>query len=95
MADCRWLISVMDKVNKFTLLSYQLSCQLGLIAIRQWLLHGQDHAVGDDGEQDGILKGGPLDEEFGGSSEVIGLGEDKEGRRSLLLFILLLLLAHG
>lgn len=41
----------------------ELLCEYGLVLIRQMLLEGEDHAIGDDGEQDGILKGRPLDDE--------------------------------
>lgn len=41
----------------------ELLCEYGLVVVRQMLLEGEDHAIGDDGEQDGVLEGRPLDDE--------------------------------
>lgn len=41
----------------------ELLCEYGLVVLRQMLLEGEDHAIGDDGEQDGVLEGRPLDNE--------------------------------
>lgn len=41
----------------------ELLCEYRPVLMRQMLLEGEDHAIGDDGEQDGILKGRPLDDE--------------------------------
>lgn len=37
-------------------------CERGLVLLRQMLFEGEDHAIGDDGEQDGVLEGRPLDD---------------------------------
>lgn len=37
--------------------------EYGPVRIRQMFLEGEDHAIGDDGEQDGVLEGRPLDDE--------------------------------
>lgn len=41
----------------------ELLGEYGLVLIRQVLLEGEDHAIGNDGEQDGVLEGRPLDDE--------------------------------
>lgn len=41
----------------------ELLCEYGLVVLRQMLLEGEDHAIGDDGEQDGVFEGRPLDNE--------------------------------
>lgn len=41
----------------------ELLCEYGLVLLRQMLLEGEDHAIGDDGEQDGVLEGRPFDNE--------------------------------
>lgn len=43
--------------------SLELLCEYGLVLLRQVLLEGEDHAIGDDGEQDGVFEGRPLDDE--------------------------------
>lgn len=43
----------------------ELLCEYSLVVLRQMLLEGEDHAIGDDGEQDGVLEGRPLDDEAG------------------------------
>lgn len=43
----------------------ELLCEYSLVLLRQMLLEGEDHAIGDDGEQDGVLEGRPLDNETG------------------------------
>lgn len=40
----------------------EILCEWGLVLFRQMLLEGEDHAIGDDGEQDGVLEGRPLDD---------------------------------
>jgi len=37
-------------------------CKYGLILFRQVLLESKDHAIGDDGEQDGVLEERPLND---------------------------------
>lgn len=41
----------------------ELLCEYGLVVPRQVLFEGEDHAIGDDGEQDGVLERRPLDDE--------------------------------
>lgn len=41
----------------------ELLCEYGLVPLRQMLLEGEDHAISDDGEQDGVFEGRPLDDE--------------------------------
>ena len=79
----------------YWLVSYQLPGKLCLVAIGKRFLDGEDDAIGDDGEQDGVLEGRPLDQELGGPPEVVGLGEDEERGRPRLLLLVLLLLGHG
>lgn len=44
---------------------FELLCEYGLVVPRQVFLEGEDHAIGDDGEQDGVLERRPLDYEAG------------------------------
>lgn len=46
----------------------ELLREYSLVVLRQMLLEGEDHAIGDDGEQDGVLEGRPLDDEAGDPS---------------------------
>ena len=62
-------------------------CQLCFVSIGLRSLDSQDHAIGNDGEEDGVFKGGPFDEEFGKAPEDVGFAQDKEGGGSLLLFL--------
>lgn len=41
----------------------ELLCEYGLVLLRQVLLEGENHAIGDDGEQDGVLERRPLNDE--------------------------------
>lgn len=43
----------------------ELLREYGFVLLGQVLLEGEDHAIGDDGEQDGVLEGRPLDYEAG------------------------------
>ena len=46
--------------------THKLPGELCLVSVWEGLLDGEDDAVGDDGEQDGVLKGRPLDQELMG-----------------------------
>lgn len=41
----------------------ELLREYGLVVLWQVLFEGEDHAIGDDGEQDGVLEGRPFDDE--------------------------------
>lgn len=56
----------------------ELLCEYGLVLLRQVLLEGEDHAIGDDGEQDGVLEGRPLDDEARVLSYAIILRKDEQ-----------------
>ena len=45
--------------------------ELRLVAVGERLLDGEDDAVGDDGEEDGVLEGRPLDQELGESDFLV------------------------
>lgn len=61
----------------------ELLCEYGLVRIRQVLLEGKDYAIGDDGEQDGVLEGRPLDDEARMLPYAIILRQDKQRRGAL------------
>ena len=48
--------------------THELPSELGLVAVGEGLLDGEDDAVGDDGEQDGVLERRPLDQELMGAA---------------------------
>jgi len=56
----------------------ELLCEYGLVLLRQVLLESEDHAIGDDGEQDGVLEGRPLDDEARVCPYPIILRKDKQ-----------------
>lgn len=57
--------------------------EYGLVLLGQVLLEGEDHAIGDDGEQDGVLEGRPLDYEPGMLPDTVILRKDKQRRGAL------------
>ena len=66
---------------------YKLPCQLCFVSIGLRSLDGQDDAIGNDGEEDGILKGWPFDEEYGEAADEVALAQDEEGGGALLLLL--------
>lgn len=56
----------------------------GLVVAWQMFLEGEDHAVGDDGEEDGVLEGRPLDYEARVLPYAVILAQDEQGRGALL-----------
>ena len=74
--------------------TYELLCQLCFVSIGLRSLDGQDDAIGNDGEEDGILEGGPFDEEFGQAADEVALAQDEEGGGALLLLLQCLLPPH-
>ena len=67
--------------------TYELLCQLCFVSIGLRSLDGQDDAIGNDGEEDGILKGWPFDEEYGEAADEVALAQDEEGGGALLLLL--------
>ena len=47
--------------------THELPGELCLVAVGEGLLDGEDDAVGDDGEEHGVLEGWPLDQELMGA----------------------------
>ena len=76
--------------------THELPGELRLVAVGQGLLDGEDDAVGDDGEEDGVLEGRPLDQELGHAPQHVRLAQDEQRRRTLLLLLAVapLLLRH-
>ena len=72
-----------------------MSCQLGLVSIGLRGLNGQDDTIGDDGEEDGVLKRRPFYQKYGQPPKGIALSEDEEGGWTLLLLLLLWFATHG
>ena len=66
---------------------YKLPCQLCFVSIGLRSLDSQDDAIGNDGEEDGILKGWPFDEEYGEAADEVTLAQDEEGGGPLLLLL--------
>lgn len=56
----------------------ELLCEYGLVLLRQVLLEGENHAIGDDGEQDGVLERRPLNDEARVRPYPIILRKDKQ-----------------
>ena len=56
----------------------QLHCQLRLVSVGLMLLQGHHYTGGDDGGEDGPLKGRPLDDEEGEPPEDVGLAQQEE-----------------
>ena len=73
-------------------MSYQFPGQFRLVPVGEGRLHGQDDAVGDDGDEDGVLEGRPLDQEHDEPPDKVGLAQDEQGRRAFRLLVLFLLL---
>ena len=46
--------------------THELPGELCLVSVGEGLLDGEDDAVGDDGQEHGVLKGWPLDQELMG-----------------------------
>lgn len=61
----------------------ELLREYGFVLLRQVLLEGEDHAIGDDGEQDGVLEGRPFDYEASVLSDAVILRQDKQRRSAL------------
>lgn len=61
----------------------ELLCEYGFVLLGQVLLEGEDHAIGDDGEQDGVLEGRPLDYEAGMLPYAVILRKDEQRRGAL------------
>ena len=49
--------------------SYQLQSQHGLVPVWKVGVHGHDHAVGDDGQDDAVLEQAAVDEPLNKASE--------------------------
>ena len=69
------------------MLAYKLLCQLRLVFIGLRFLDGQDHTIGDDGKEDGVLKRRPFDQKHSQPSDGVAFGEDKEGGRTLFFLL--------
>ena len=75
--------------------THQLSCQFRFVPVGQRAFDGQHDAVGDDGQEDGVLEGRPFDQELCEPADQVRLPEDEEGGGALLLLLQLFLLRHG
>ena len=67
--------------------THELPGELRLVAVGERLLDGEDDAVCDDGEEDGVLEGRPLDQELGHAPQDVALAQDEQRRRALLLLL--------
>ena len=56
----------------------KLHCQLRLVSVGLMFLQGHHYTGGDDGGEDGPLKGRPLDDEEGEPPEDVGLAQQEE-----------------
>lgn len=61
----------------------ELLREYGLVLMRQVLLEGEDHAIGDDGDQDGVFEGRPLDDEARVLPYAIILRQNEQRRGTL------------
>lgn len=61
----------------------ELLREYGLVLPGQVLLEGEDHAIGDDGEQDGVLEGRPFYYEAGVLPDAVILRQDEQRRSAL------------
>lgn len=61
----------------------ELLREYGFVLLRQVLLEGEDHAIGDDGEQDGVLEGRPFDYEASVLPDAVILRQDEQRRSAL------------
>lgn len=61
----------------------ELLREYGFVLLRQVLLEGEDYAIGDDGEQDGVLEGRPFDYEASMLPDAVILRQDEQRRSAL------------
>lgn len=61
----------------------ELLCEGGLVVAWQMFLEGEYHAVGDDGEEDGVFEGRPLDYEPRVLPYAVILAQYEQGRGAL------------
>ena len=61
---------------------YQLKRQHGLVSVGEVGVHGHDHAVGDDGQDDAVLKQSTVDQPLEQASEntITILNQNKSSR---------------
>ena len=58
--------------------THELPGELCLVAVGEGLLDGEYDAVGDDGEEDGVLEGRPLDQELMGACTPYDVCDERE-----------------
>lgn len=66
-----------ENPGEIDLRGLEFLCEYGLVRTRQILLEGKDYAIGDDGEQDGVFEGRPLDDEARMLPYTVILRQDK------------------
>ena len=60
-----------------------MQSQDGLVSVGKVCVHGHDHAVGDDGQDDAVLEGSAVDQPLHQSPDGIGGGEDEHAAGSI------------
>ena len=63
--------------------THELPGELCLVSVGEGLLDGEDDAVGDDGEEHGVLEGWPLDQELMGGACTYEVCTERGGAQNL------------
>ena len=73
----------------FDVIYYQLKRQHGLVPVRKVGVHGHDHAVGDDGQDDAVLEQAAVDKPLNKASKntFTNLNKSSIMKRPLFLIV--------